>query len=283
MKSAPARFSVLSEKYVETTGKTDVSDLINLLPQNFNNALGQDLGNGTTGLSSAGGVATADLRGLGPNRTLVLVDGIRLGQGSPYTFITSPAPDLDQIPAGLVERVEVVTGGASAAYGSDAIAGVINFIMKKNFQGFQIDVQGDENWHDNDDKFVQGLVSQLPGQTPATGNIQDGRQKNFDMLMGTNFADDKGNVTAYLSFRHADPVPGSDRDFGGCELDPTIDPKGNVNGVACGGSSNSNWFEPLTGPNAHTVYSVYGTSFIPPGTGYSPRHRQCSTRNRTFT
>jgi iron complex outermembrane recepter protein len=257
---------VLSEKYVETTGKTDVSDLINLLPQNFNNALGQDLGNGTSGLSSAGGVATADLRGLGPNRTLVLVDGIRLGQGSPYTFITSPAPDLDQIPAGLVERVEVVTGGASAAYGSDAIAGVINFIMKKNFQGFQIDVQGDENWHDNDDKFMQGLVSQLPGAPPAaTGNIQDGRQKSFDMLMGTNFADDKGNITAYLSFRHADPVPASDRDFGGCELLPTFDPKGNVNGVTCGGSSNSNWFEPLTGPNANTIYSVHGTGFVPQG------------------
>jgi len=257
---------VLSEQYVETTGRTDISDLVNLLPQNFNNALGQDLGNGTSGLSSAGGVATADLRGLGPNRTLVLVDGIRLGQGSPYTFITSPAPDLDQIPAGLVERVEVVTGGASAAYGSDAIAGVINFIMKKNFQGFQIDVQGDENWHDNDDKFMQGLVGQLPGAQPAaTGNIQDGRQKNFDMLMGTNFADGQGNITAYLSFRHADPVPASDRDFGGCELLPTADAAGNINGVTCGGSSNSNWFEPLTGPNANKVYSVYGTGFVPQG------------------
>ena len=86
-------------------------------------------------------MATADLRGLGPNRTLVLVDGRRLGQGSPYTFIQQPAPDLDQIPAGLVERVEVVTGGASAAYGSDAIAGVVNFIMKKNFEGLQINGQ----------------------------------------------------------------------------------------------------------------------------------------------
>src|SRR5262249_27847862 len=81
------------------------------------------------------GVATADLRGLGPNRTLVLVDGVRLGIGSPYTVIQQPAPDLDQIPTFLVDRIEVVTGGASATYGSDAIAGVINFIMKKNFEG----------------------------------------------------------------------------------------------------------------------------------------------------
>ncbi len=98
---------------------------------------------------------------LGPNRTLVLVDGRRLGQGSPNTAIQSPAPDLDQIPAGLVDRIEVVTGGASAAYGSDAIAGVINFIMKKNFQGVQIDGQYNENKHDNDNTYMQNLVSGL--------------------------------------------------------------------------------------------------------------------------
>src|SRR5262249_43654640 len=107
---------VISAQSIQTTGKTDISDVITQLPQNFNNSLGQDLGNGTSGLTTAGGVATADLRGLGPNRTLVLVDGRRLGQGSPYTAIQSPAPDLDQIPSGLVDRVEVVTRGASPPY-----------------------------------------------------------------------------------------------------------------------------------------------------------------------
>ncbi|HET7756331.1 MAG TPA: TonB-dependent receptor plug domain-containing protein, partial [Steroidobacteraceae bacterium] len=257
---------VISAKSIETTGKTDISDIITQLPQNFNNGLGQDLGNGTSGLTTAGGVSTADLRGLGPNRTLVLVDGRRLGQGSPYTAIQSPAPDLDQIPAGLIDRVEVVTGGASAAYGSDAIAGVINFIMKKNFQGLQVDGQWNENWHDNHDTFMQNLVTGF-GATPATGTARDGRQRNFDILMGTNFADNKGNITAYLSYRHADPVASNQRDFGGCQLDPVGDAAGNVTGVACGGSSNSNWFEPLTGPNANTVYSVHGTGFIPQGTG----------------
>ncbi|HKD55049.1 MAG TPA: TonB-dependent receptor plug domain-containing protein, partial [Steroidobacteraceae bacterium] len=210
---------VISAQSIQTTGKTDISDVITQLPQNFNNSLGQDLGNGTSGLTTAGGVATADLRGLGPNRTLVLVDGRRLGQGSPYTAIQSPAPDLDQIPSGLVERVEVVTGGASAAYGSDAIAGVINFILKRNFQGFQIDGQFNENWHNNGNTDVQNLVREFGG-TPATGSIRDGRQRNWDMLMGTNFADGNGNITAYLSYRHADAVPASDRDFGGCQLFP---------------------------------------------------------------
>ena len=257
--------AVLSSKYIEVSGKTDVNDLLMQLPQNFNNSLGQDLGNTTTGLTTAGGVATADLRGLGPNRTLVLVDGRRLGQGSPYTFIQQPAPDLDQIPAGLVERVEVVTGGASAAYGSDAIAGVVNFIMKKNFEGFQIDGQLAEFQHDNNDTFVQNLARQF-GITPPTGNIEDGRQRNFDMLMGTNFADGKGNITAFLSYRHQDPVASSDRDFGSCQLNPTFDATtGHINGVACGGSSNSNFFSPESGPNKGTAYSVFGTGFVPLG------------------
>jgi iron complex outermembrane recepter protein len=179
---------VISSESIATTGKTDISDLIMQLPQNLNNGLGQDLGNTTSGLTTAGGIATADLRGLGPNRTLVLVDGRRLGQGSPNTAIQSPAPDLDQIPAGLVDRIEVVTGGASAAYGSDAIAGVINFIMKKDFQGVQFDGQYNENMHDNDNTYMQNLVRGF-GYSPQTGTTTNGRQRSFDVLMGTNFAD----------------------------------------------------------------------------------------------
>jgi iron complex outermembrane recepter protein len=256
---------VISSEYIETTGKTDISDLIMQLPQNLNNSIGQDLGNTSSGLTTAGGIATADLRGLGPNRTLVLVDGRRLGQGSPYTFIQSPAPDLDQIPSGLVDRIEVVTGGASAAYGSDAIAGVINFIMKKDFQGVQFDAQYNENLHDNDNTYMQNLVQQF-GTTPATGTIQDGRQRSFDVLMGTNFADGEGNVTEYLSYRHADPVPSSNRDFGGCELYPTFGTGAlatTVVGSQCGGSSNSNLFIPNTGPQAGNEFSVLGNRFVP--------------------
>ncbi|MHB8577594.1 MAG: TonB-dependent receptor plug domain-containing protein, partial [Dehalococcoidia bacterium] len=255
---------VITSQSIQVSGKTDITDIISQLPQIFTNDLGQDLGNGTSGLTTAGGVATADLRGLGPSRTLVLIDGRRLGVGSPNTAIAEPAPDLDQIPAGLVERVEVVTGGASAAYGSDAIAGVVNFIMKRNFEGFQVDGQLGENWHNNGDTFAQGLVQQF-GYTPPTGTAKDGRNRTFDILAGTNFADGKGNVTAYLSYRHADPVVSSQRDFGACQLFPTFDNSGNVNGITCGGTSNSNWFQPTAGSNAGSVYSVSGTSFVPRG------------------
>jgi outer membrane receptor protein involved in Fe transport len=256
---------VVSAKSIQVSGKTDITDIISQLPQVITNDLGQDLGNGTSGLSTAGGVATADLRGLGPGRTLVLIDGRRLGVGSPNTAITQPAPDLDQIPAGLVDRVEVVTGGASAAYGSDAIAGVVNFIMKRDFEGFQVDGQVGENWHDNGDTFMQGLVRQF-GDTPPTDTARDGRNRTFGMLMGANFADGKGNVTAYLSYHHADPIESSQRDYGACELDPIQDAHHDVIGVACGGSSNSNFFKPVTGPDAGTAYSVNGHSFVPWGT-----------------
>ena len=111
---------------------------------------------------------------------------------------------------------------------------------------------------------MQNLVRQF-GYTPPTGTAKDGRNRSFDMLMGTNFADGKGNVTAFLSYRHADPVASSQRDFGACQLFPTFDANGNLNGITCGGSSNSNWFQPTAGPNAGTVYSVSGTSFVPQG------------------
>src|ERR1044071_7690032 len=124
---------VVTSREIAISGKNDAFDILQMLPQNLNNDLGQDLGNRTSGLSTPGGVATADLRGLGPNRTLVLVNGRRVGNGSPNTAISSPAPDLDQIPARLIERVEVVTGGASAVYGSDAEAGGADFITKTNF------------------------------------------------------------------------------------------------------------------------------------------------------
>ncbi len=103
---------VVTSQEIQRTGLNDVSDILYQLPQLQNNAVGQDFSNRTSGLTTPGGVTTADLRGLGPNRTLVLIDGMRLGQGTPQTTIASPAPDLDQIPLALIDHVEVLTGGA---------------------------------------------------------------------------------------------------------------------------------------------------------------------------
>src|SRR5687768_13515492 len=179
---------VVTSEDIKVGGKRDITDVLNNLPQINSNSLGQDLGNRTAGLTSAGGVATANLRGLGPNRTLVLVDGRRLGAGSPQTVIQAPAPDIDQIPAALIERVEVVTGGASAVYGSDAIAGVVNFIMKKNFEGLQLDAQMGGNWHNNDNKFVQQRVADA-GYEVLDSTEWDGKTVNLNLTAGANILD----------------------------------------------------------------------------------------------
>ena len=255
---------VIDSKSIAATGRNDISDVLNQLPQIFNNDLGQDLGNRTTGLTSAGGVATADLRGLGPNRTLVLVDGRRLGVGSPNTAIQSPAPDLDQIPLFMVERVEVATGGASSVYGSDAIAGVVNFILKKDFQGLQLDAQVGENWHSNHNGYAQA-ANRDNGEAPLTGTSRDGRNRNFSALVGTNFAADQGNVTAWLNYYHQDPVSSGQRDFGQCELGANSNNGTTIDSAVCVGSSNSNFFNPLSGPYANNAFSVSGASFVPRG------------------
>jgi len=248
---------IVDSQEIKLSGKADISDLLNQMPQVFSNDLGQDLGNRTPGLSTAGGASTADLRGLGPNRTLVLVDGRRLGLGSPNTAISSPAPDLDQIPTALIDHIEVVTGGASAVYGSDAIAGVVNFVMKKNFQGIEADYQLGGNIHQNHSKYSQGLSSDA-GYAPVTGTSHDGRNVNATLVAGTNFADDRGNVTAYLTYLKADPVTSGERDFGACQIGIGDD----LSSASCTGSANSNYFRPRTGPTAGTAYSVSGNQFV---------------------
>jgi iron complex outermembrane receptor protein len=138
--TATSPIQIVTAQDIALAGQTDAVNILNSLPQTVINS-GIDFGNNSSPLAAAGGIATADLRGLGPQRTIVLVDGRRLGIGDPNTNNPNPAPDLDQIPTALIERVEVVTGGASATYGSDAIAGVVNFIMKRNFEGIELDGQ----------------------------------------------------------------------------------------------------------------------------------------------
>jgi outer membrane cobalamin receptor len=251
---------VVTNEDIKVGGKLDVTDVLNDLPQINSNSLGQDLGNRTSGLSSAGGVATADLRGLGPNRTLVLVNGRRLGSGSPNTAIQSPAPDLDQIPSALIERVDVVTGGASAVYGSDAIAGVVNFITRQNFEGIELDYQIGENWHKNDNGYAQERLRDA-GEDTRSGTVKDGRTINANLIAGTNFADGEGNITAYFGYLKADPVKSGNRDFGGCQLNAN----GDFTGSDCSGSPNSNYFARVpVSPTAE--YAVVGNQFIPWGT-----------------
>jgi iron complex outermembrane receptor protein len=264
---------VVTAQEIAISGKNDAVDILMMLPQAFTNDLGQDLGNRTSGLTTAGGVSTADLRGLGPNRTLVLVNGRRLGTGSPYTIIQSPAPDLDQIPSRLIERVEVVTGGASAVYGADAVAGVVNFITKKNFEGIEFEATSGFSYHDNSSALPQSLATDAGFSSP-TGTHTDGRSTSYNLIAGTNSADGRGNFTVYLGYQTQDGVRSDQRDYGSGQLFTDTDAKGVPTGdVFMSGSSNSNRFQPKSGPLGTTptaIYSVLGNQFVPYGSDTTP-------------
>ena len=231
------------------SGIHDTSDLVDMLPQNI--TTGADLSNTSNPLSGPGGVTTVNLRGLGPQRTLILVDGKRLGVGDPDTGNPNPSPDINQIPAALIERIDVVTGGASATYGSDAIAGVVNFILKRDFQGVQVDAQYGFLQHNQHSDYMQGIVSAANLPLPS-GSVTDGDNYSVSVTLGGNFGDGRGNATGYLSYLKTDPVTLAERDFSACQL--------SSNGTACGGSSSSNLFR-RTGTTQN--YSVSGTSLIP--------------------
>lgn len=205
-------------------GTTRVEDMVNTLPQAFA-AQGSNTSNGATG------TAQVSLRGLGANRTLVLIDGRRLSYGSPI----SSAPDLNQVPAALIERVEVLTGGASAAYGSDAIAGVVNFIMIDDFEGVRFDAQVSGYQHSNNDKDAQQRLANSSFNIPES-NVFDGKGQDITFILGTNTADGRGNVTAYASYRNNDSIFQADRDYSACAYgggDTATRPLG----WACGGSA----------------------------------------------
>jgi outer membrane cobalamin receptor len=201
---------------IATQGVTRVEDLINQLPQAFaeQNA---NISNG------ASGTATVNLRGLGSERTLVLIDGRRMPG-----FAYGPAADLNQIPAAMVERVEILTGGASAVYGSNAIGGVVNFIMKKDFEGVQFDAQYGFYQHNNSFQgdgavklrdVIAGRAATNPSQFRLPGNyVTDGAGTEFNVLMGVNTEDGRGNLTAYASVRDNDEVLQRDRDYSACSL-----------------------------------------------------------------
>ena len=200
---------------IDVAGVTRVEDLISQLPQAFA-AQNSSVSNG------ASGTATVSLRNLGSSRTLVLIDGRRMGYGSP----NDDAADLNQIPEQLVERVEVLTGGASAVYGSDAVAGVVNFIMKKNFEGLQIDAQYGFYQHNNDYDGVGNLRAEIArrGSTnPAQfrlpdDNVSDGESRSLNITLGVSAPDGKGNILAYAGYRNNNPILQGDRDYSGCSI-----------------------------------------------------------------
>jgi iron complex outermembrane recepter protein len=212
--------STITSAESKLQGTTSVETLLNNMPQVIGNQ-GSEVSNGSSGTS------TLDLRGLGPQRTLVLVNGKRLQPAN----VLQPTPDLNTIPIAMVERVEVLTGGASAVYGADAVAGVVNFIMRKNFEGMEVGAQYQFNNHENDNTRMRNLIA-AGGYKNADKEVNDGRVISMWGIMGANIAEGQGNVTAYLQYRHVEAILQDQRDFSACSL------SGFLNTHVCQGSSN---------------------------------------------
>lgn len=202
----------------ELSGTTRVEDLLRTLPQ-VTPTLDAFTVNPSTG------TASVNLRGLGTNRTLVLVNGRRLQPGG----IRTQAPDLNQIPSALVQRVEILTGGASAVYGADAVAGVVNFIIDRNFEGVTLSAGVSGYQHDNNNAYMQGLQQAAGFTFPSGSSDIDGRAYDLEFAIGSSFGGGRGHASGYVTYRKNEELFQGGRDYSSCALSAA--------GTACGGSS----------------------------------------------
>jgi iron complex outermembrane recepter protein len=217
--------TTISAVDVQATGLTRVEDILNNLPMVF-------AGMNSTTSNGADGTATVDLRGLGNQRTLTLVDGLRLGPGSGVGGRNYS--DINQIPAALIERVDILTGGASSVYGADAVAGVVNFVLNTHFEGVRVDAGYNFYQHSQQNpEGVQQVVSSSGFPLPPS-NVDTAFGKNAAILAGSNFNDNKGNVTAYLTYDNQGAALQSKYDYSSCSL-----AKATATTLTCGGSGTS--------------------------------------------
>jgi outer membrane receptor protein involved in Fe transport len=202
LESAAPVTTITGEQLFET-GNVQVGDQLNDLPQ----LRGTYTTANSTRFLGTRGLNILDLRGLGSSRTLVLVNGRR--HVASDVLSTGTSVDINTIPSDLIQRVDVLTGGASAVYGSDAIAGVVNFVLKQDYDGFQLRGQaGTSKYLDADTQFVSALA-------------------------GKNFADGRGNVTASAEYSHTNDFyvanrPGLRQNNAFLTVD--TDPAGSING-----------------------------------------------------
>jgi len=198
------------------------------------------------------------LRNLGFERTLVLIDGKRLG--------TQNGQDAGIIPPSLVERIDVLTGGASSVYGSDAVAGVVNFILKKDFTGIQLDGNYSFYNHDNKSNIVTDAAEASAFPT-RTGHANDGGRADLTLTAGTKLFDAL-SLTGFVNYRKGDLVPYSARSTSACQLLQT----GKDGPLSCSIStySPSGYISPRSGANSGTAYvnNPDGSrTFVPFGIG----------------
>jgi len=198
---ANAPVATLGADQIELTATVNTEQLLNTMPQMVP-------GFDRTSNNPGNGTATVDLRGLGSNRTLVLINGTR---AVPTT--QGGSVDINNIPTALIERVEVLTGGASAVYGSDAVAGVVNFVLKDDFEGVAFNVMTEQT--------EEG----------------DAELTSIDLTIGGNIADGRGNVVINAQYTDREDLFQGDRSFANFAQFDDTDANGNpilINGGSSG-------------------------------------------------
>ena len=249
--TAVSPVTIVKGEEFELVGATNAEELLNQLPQ-VNPSQGEFAGAGVPG------IATVDLRGLGPSRTLVLVNGHRLMPGDPRVLV----PDINSIPTTLIQRVDVLTGGAAAVYGSDAVAGVVNFILDTRIDGLKVDGQIGAYQHDNRDEFAQQLLDRRQLPYP-TGSVVDGRRDNLSVAFGQSFLDSRANVTIYGGYRRTEAVTWDRRDYSACPITARTVGGRPTSVLECGGpivSYPGNYFD-----NLGNVYQITSDRTFVPG------------------
>ena len=218
--------NVISSSQITTVQIEDISDRGITRVEDYLNDLPQiSPGQAITASNGSSGTATVNVRNLGCARTLVLINGQRLAPG---TTGGGNCADLNSIPTLLLERVEVLTGGASSVYGSDAVGGVVNFILDEDFEGFKANYMHSFYQHNNDNGEFRDLVRSF-NYGLADENVTTGETDKLAAAFGGSIMDGRGHITGFVEKTDTSPILQGDYDISACALT-----RGKS---ACGGSS----------------------------------------------
>jgi len=243
--TSSSHISVVDIEAIDNRGLTRVEDYLNDLPQ-------ISPSQSITNSNGASGTASVNLRNLGCGRTLVLMNGRRLAPG---TTGGGNCADLNSIPLLLLDKVEVLTGGATSVYGSDAVAGVVNFILDEDFEGFKASATHSFYQHKNDNSELRDLVASYD-YALADKDITVGDTTKVAFAFGGDINDGRGHMTAYVEKTDTDPILQGDFDISACAL------RSGYSG--CGGSS-------TIPPGRFADFGMYGANGFTLADGTSPR------------
>ena len=249
-------------------GITRVEDYLNDLPQ-------ISPGQSITNSNGASGTATANLRNLGCSRTLVLMNGRRMVSG---TTGGGNCADLNTVPTLLLDKVEVLTGGASSVYGSDAVAGVVNFILDDEFVGMKSSFYHGFYQHKNDNKSLRDLVASYD-YALAPKDVTTGDTEKVSVAFGGEIDGGKGHITAFMEHTDTKPILQGEYDISACAL------RSGFSG--CGGSSTippGRWADfggYTAGGFVNVDPTITGVDFKVLGNEFVPRAGQAYNYNPT--